>query len=332
MSYRIDNPSVSNYNYRKYLMKTRRTFIKQSLMGAGTLVAASAFNAFASADPGISISLAEWSFHRALESGKLDHLDFPARAKNEFGFSAVEYVNGFFGGTKMNFKEAGKNTAYLNELLKRSKDAGVFNHLLMVDDEGPLSNADKKERLASVDNHKKWIEAAALLGCLTVRVNLHGEGDPDARKAASVDALSRLGDFAKPMNINVVVENHGSVTSNGDWLVDVMEQVNRANVGTLPDFGNFCMSHPWGTIQEGCNEMYDIYKGVRQMLPYARGVSAKTYDFDGNGEQPLLNYKRLIGMVKASGFKGYIGVEYEGIHQPEEDGIRNTQKLLQKYL
>jgi hypothetical protein len=134
------------------------------------------------------------------------------------------------------------------------------------------------------------------------------------------------------MNINVVVENHGSVTSDGDWLVDVMKQVNRANVGTLPDFGNFCISHPWGTIQEGCDKQYDIYKGVAQLLPYAKGVSAKTYDFDSHGEQPLLDYKKLLGLVKASGFNGYVGIEYEGINQPEDEGVRNTQALLKKYL
>jgi hypothetical protein len=134
------------------------------------------------------------------------------------------------------------------------------------------------------------------------------------------------------MNVNVVVENHGSFTSDADWLTEVMIQVKMDNVGLLPDFGNFCISHPWGTIQEGCDEKYDIYKGIQQMLPYAKGVSAKTYDFDGNGQQPLLDYKRLIGIVKASGFKGYIGVEYEGINQSEEDGILNTQKLLKKYL
>jgi len=171
-----------------------------------------------------------------------------------------------------------------------------------------------------------------VLGCVTVRVNLHGEGDPDDRKKASVDALSRLGDFSKPMNINVVVENHGSVTSNGNWLADVMKQVGRSNVGTLPDFGNFCMSHPWGTIQEGCDEQYDMYAGVQQMLPWAKGVSAKTYDFDGNGEQPLLNYKKLLGIVKDSGFKGYIGIEFEGINQGEAEGVRNTMALLNKYI
>jgi sugar phosphate isomerase/epimerase len=313
-------------------MKTRRTFIKKSLLGAGALMTASSFKLPGSSDPDIRISLAEWSFHRALYASKMDHLDFPARAKNEFGISAVEYVNGFFGGTKMDFKEAGKNKPYLNELLKRSQDAGVINHILMCDDEGSLSSTNEKERLESINNHKKWIEAAKILECLTVRVNLHGEGTPEDRKKASVDSLSRLGEFAKSMQVNVVVENHGSVTSNADWLTDVMKQVSKENIGTLPDFGNWCISHPWGTSQEGCKEMYDIYKGLQELLPFAKGVSAKTYDFDSNGEQPLLDYKRLIGIVKASGFKGYIGIEYEGLNQPEDEGVRNTQNLLKRYL
>ena len=267
-----------------------------------------------------------------MRPGKIDHLDFPSIAKKDYGISAVEYVNGFFGGKKMDFKEAGKNSDYLNELLKRSKDAGVFNHLIMVDDEGPLALPDDKVRLQAVDDHKKWIEAAKLLGCLTVRVNLHGDGSPDAKKAASIDSLSRLGDFAKPMNINIVVENHGHESSNGAWVADVMKQVNRSNVGTLPDFGNFCLSQDWGSTQDECKDYYDRYKGVKEMLPFAKGVSAKTYDFDSNGEQPKMDYKRLIGIVKDSGFKGYIGVEFEGNTQPEEEGIRKTKLLLEKYL
>jgi sugar phosphate isomerase/epimerase len=313
-------------------MKTRRTFIKNSLLAAGAVMAGASIKLPGTADPDIKISLAEWSFNRALYGGKMDHLDFPGIAKNDFGIAAVEYVNGFFGGKKMNFKEAAKNKSYLNELLKRSRDAGVLNHLIMVDDEGPLSSTDEKERIESVENHKKWIEAAKILGCLTVRVNLHGEGTPDGRKKASVDSLGRLGEFAGPMQINVVVENHGSVTSNAEWLTDVMKQVNMQNIGTLPDFGNWCISHPWGTIQEGCEEMYDIYKGVQMLLPYAKGVSAKTYDFDADGEQPLLDYKKLIAIVKDSGFKGYMGIEYEGLNQPEFDGVRKTQNLLSKYL
>ena len=313
-------------------MKTRRDFFKHSLLAAGAVMTGASFRLTENTDPDIQISLAEWSFNRALYGGKMDHLDFPSIAKNDFGISAVEYVNGFFGGKKMNFKEAAKDTVYLNELLKRSRDAGVFNHLLMVDDEGPLSSTVDKERLESVENHKKWIEAAKTLGCLTVRVNLHGEGSSDDRKKASVDTMGRLGEFASTMNINVVVENHGSYTSNAEWLADVMKQVNMDNVGTLPDFGNWCISHPWGTIQEGCEEMYDIYKGLQLLLPFAKGVSAKTYDFDANVEQPKLDYKRLLGIVKDSGFKGYIGIEFEGTGQPEEQGVKKTMDLLKKYL
>ncbi|MEN6337566.1 MAG: sugar phosphate isomerase/epimerase family protein [Phycisphaerales bacterium] len=311
---------------------TRRSFIGQLLLGAGALTVAPSLKTLASAEAKIEISLAEWSLHRAIYGGKLDHLDFPAAAKKEFGISAVEYVNGFFGGKKMDFHSAAKNAGYLKELLTRSKDAGVVNHLLMVDDEGPLAEADQKARLTAIENHLKWIEAAKVLGCRTVRVNLHGGGSPDEKKAASVDSLGRLGEFAGPMRINIVVENHGGVTSNGAWLADVVRQVARDNVGTLPDFGNFCISHPWGTTQDGCNDLYDRYKGVAELLPFAKGVSAKSYDFDANGEQPLMDYKRLIGLVKAAGFKGYIGIEFEGSTQPEDEGIRKTKALLERYL
>ena len=311
-------------------MATRRLFVKQSLLGAGALLVNPSLFAAAKSQ-GLEISLAEWSLHRALKAGEIDHLDFPSIAKNEFGISAVEYVNGFFGGSKINFKEAAKNTRYLNELLKRSKDAGVVNHLIMVDEEGPLAIPDKKERSASIDNHKKWIEAAKFLGCKTVRVNLHGEGGPDEKKAASIESLTRLGEFAKPMDINVVVENHGSDSSDGKWMASIMKQVKLPNVGTLPDFGNFCISHPWGTTQDGCDELYDRYLGMEELLPYAKGVSAKSYDFDANGEQPLMDYKRLVSLVQSSGFQGYIGIEFEGSTQPEKEGITRTKKLLERY-
>jgi sugar phosphate isomerase/epimerase len=313
-------------------MSGRRIFIRQSLLGAGGLLLAPNLSMELPKKSEIKISLAEWSLNRALYSGKLDHLDFSAKARNDFGISVVEYVNGFFGGTKMNFKEAGKNLAYLKELLKRSTDAGVVNHLIMIDDEGALAATGEKERLQAIDDHKKWVEAAKFLGCLTVRVNLKGEGSSEEKKSASVDSLGRLGDFARTMQINVVVENHGGDSSRGVWMADVMNQVNRSNVGTLPDFGNFCVSDPWGTTQGDCTEKYDPYQGLKEMMPFAKGVSAKTYDFDDKGEQPKMDYKRLIDIVKASGYKGYIGIEFEGENQPEEEGIRKTRLLIEKYL
>lgn len=313
------------------IMVSRRIFLKQSLTAAGALTIAP-LRLRASPPEGIQFSLAEWSLHRAIRAGKLDHLDFPAKAK-EFGFSTVEYVNGLFGGTKLSFKDAATNSLYLHDLLRRSRDAGVFNHLLMIDEEGPLAIPKEKQRIKAVDNHWKWFEVAQLLGCKTVRVNLHGKGDPEEKKIASIDSLGRLGEMGKTLNLNVVVENHGGESSKGYWMADVMRQVNLPNVGTLPDFGNFCVSHPWGTTQGKCKEAYDRYKGVEELLAFAKGaVSAKSYDFDDHGEQPLIDYKRLLDIVRNSGFTGFIGVEYEGFNQPEEDGIRRTKALLEKYL
>lgn len=312
-------------------MISRRSFVKHSLAATGALsLAPAVLNAFP--PEGIQFSLAEWSLHRTIRNGKLDHLDFPARAK-EFGISVVEYVNGLFGGRKLPFKEAAKNSPYLHELLKRSRDAGVFNHLLMIDEEGPLALPKDKIRLRAIDNHRKWFEAAQLLGCQTVRVNLHGKASAADKKIASVDSLGRLGEMGKTMKLNVVVENHGGESSQGFWMADVMKQVNLPNVGTLPDFGNFCISHPWGTTQGKCSDAYDRYKGMEELLPFAKGaVSAKAYDFDEKGEQPLMDYQKLLDIVTRSGFRGYIGIEFEGFDQPEDEGIRKTKALLEKFL
>ena len=310
---------------------SRRKFLRQSSLTAGALMMYPALKAMIQ-QKGLEISLAEWSYHRSIEAGKLDHLDFAMKAKNEFGISAVEYVNGLFGSKKTNFKEAGKSSKYLSEMLKRSKDAGVVNHLIMVDEEGDLAGLKEKDRLKAVDNHRKWLEAAKFLQCKTVRVNLHGDGPTEDKKKVSIDSLGRLGAMAATMDLNVVVENHGSDSSKGFWLASIMKEVNKPNVGTLPDFGNFCITHPWGTTQDGCDDAYDRYKGIEEMLPYAKGVSAKSYDFDAEGEQPLIDYKRMLDIVKASGFRGYIGIEFEGNTQPEEEGIRKTKALLEKYL
>ena len=309
---------------------SRRKFLRQSSLTAGALMMYPALKAMVQ-QQGLEISLAEWSYHRSIEAGKLDHLDFAMKAKNEFGISAVEYVNGLFGSKKTNFKEAGKSSKYLSEMLKRSKDAGVVNHLIMVDEEGDLAGLKEKDRLKAVDNHRKWLEAAKFLQCKTVRVNLHGDGPTEDKKKVSIDSLGRLGAMAATMDLNVVVENHGSDSSKGFWLASIMKEVNKPNVGTLPDFGNFCITHPWGTTQDGCDDAYDRYKGIEEMLPYAKGVSAKSYDFDAEGEQPLIDYKRMLDIVKSSGFRGYIGIEFEGNTQPEEEGIRKTKALIEKY-
>ncbi len=305
--------------------QNRRNFI----MNAVTLTAAAAIapDLFAREFAGnkfYEISLAQWSLHKQFFSKKIETLDFPSIAKKQFDISAVEYVNQFF-------KDKANDQQYLNELLKRSKDNGVFNHLIMIDGEGDLGNLDEKERIKAVENHYKWVDAAKFLGCRTIRVNAYGKGSREDVQQAAVDGLGRLADYAEKAGINVIVENHGGYTSDGDWLLATIKKVNRKMVGILPDLGNFCVKRDSSELYRGkCIEEYDKYKAVTNWMPYSKGVSAKTIDFDANGNCVETDYTRMLKIIKDSGFKGYIGIEYEGEKLSEEEGIKATKVLLER--
>ncbi len=265
------------------------------------------------------ISLAEWSLHKSLFDGKLTNLDFPAKAKNDFGISAVEYVNQFF-------KDKAKDQAYLSELKKRCDDLGVTSVLIMCDGEGNLGELDKKKRAQTVDNHKKWADAAKFLGCHSIRVNAYGEGTREEVAKAATEGLHMLSEYGKSVGINVIVENHGSYSSDGQWLSSVIKGTGLDNCGTLPDFGNFCLKRK----DKECEEWYDRYKGVEEMMPLAKGVSAKTHEFDAEGNCIETDYSKMLTIVKAAGYTGHIGIEYEGEKLSEDEGIRATKALLEK--
>lgn len=270
------------------------------------------------------ISLAQWSLHKPLWEKKLDNLDFPLVAKRDYGISVVEYVNQFF-------KDKAKDEKYLAELLKRCNDNGVKNHLIMCDGEGSLGSPNDKERLQAVENHYKWVDAAKYLGCVTIRVNAHGEGSREDVQKAAIDGLGRLGEYGAKAGINVIVENHGGYTSDGAWLAAVMKGVNKPNVGTLPDFGNFCIKRDGKGMFDGkCVEEYDRYKGTQELMPYAKGVSAKAYDFDAQGNCIETDYNKMLKIVKDAGFTGYIGIEFEGDKLSPEEGIKKTKALLER--
>lgn len=264
------------------------------------------------------ISLAQWSLHRTLFAGELDNLDFAAKAKNDFGIDAVEYVNQFF-------RNEAENKAYLSEMKKRAEDNGVKSLLIMIDGEGSLGDTDEQARQTAVQNHIKWLNAAQFLGCHSIRVNAGGEGTPEAVAEGVMKSLSALGDYAAPMGLNVIVENHGGYSSNGEWLSGIMKNVNKPNVGTLPDFGNFCMTYGEG----GCLEEYDRYKGVEELMPFAKAVSAKSNVFDQQGMEMNIDYVRMLQLVKNAGYTGYVGIEYEGSKHSEDEGIKATKKLLE---
>lgn len=264
--------------------------------------------------PLYKISLAEWSLHRTIFGGKLDHLDFAPTTKKEYGMDAVEYVNQFF-------MDKAEDTSYLAEMKKRADGEGVTSLLIMCDREGQLGDPDEKARLQAVENHYKWVNAAKYLGCHAIRVNAASEGTFEEQMKLAADGLRRLTEYGAEQGISVIVENHGGLSSNGKWLAGVMKMVDHPECGTLPDFGNFKVSD---------DEWYDFYLGVEELMPYAKAVSAKSLDFDENGNDTRIDFLKMMKIVLAAGYHGYVGIEYEGDRVSEPDGIKATKALLEK--
>lgn len=291
---------------------------------------ATAMTNAAAKTPFFKISLAEWSLHKAIRGGQLTNLDFPAKARNDFGIEAVEYVNQLFADQKA-------STTYLQDLKKRCDDNGIRSVLIMVDREGNLGDTNSKKRMQAVENHYKWADAAKFLGCHSIRVNAAGEGTAEEVAKAAVDGLGRLTEYAAKQGLGVIVENHGSYSSDGQWLANVMKQVNNQQCGTLPDFGNFCIERTKpkeqtdkGYAETVCLKEYDKYKGVQELMPFAKGVSAKAFDFDASGNETTIDYPKIMQIVKDAGYTGYVGIEFEGSRLSEEEGIRMTKQLLEK--
>ena len=294
----------------------RRSFLKTTVAAtAGTVMASPLIAAVATKKSPFKISLAEWSFHKTLFAKEMTNLEFPV-ATRKLGIEGVEYVNQFF-------KDKAKDTTYLGELKKICKNEGVDSVLIMCDGEGMVGHPEKEERIKTVENHKKWVDAAAFLGCHSIRVNAGSRGEYEEQQKLAADGLHMLCEYGDTKKINVIVENHGGLSSNGGWLAGVMKMVDHKRVGTLPDFGNFIINRRTG-------EEYDRYKGVELLMPFAKGVSAKSHVFDADGNEANMDYYRLMKIVKDSGYKGYVGVEYEGSELPEKEGIIATKKLLEK--
>lgn len=276
------------------------------------------------------ISLAQWSLSKPILEGKMDPMDFAEKA-SDMGFEGIEYVSGLYAPKYQNAEDpAAALAAVLDTLKAKSEEFGVENVLIMVDGEGDLATPNEEERKKAVENHKKWVDAAEFLGAHSIRVNLFGSTDPEEWKKSSIQGLTELGDYAATKNINVIVENHGYLSSNAELLVEVMEGVNKPNVGTLPDFGNFCLKREGGAQWEAaCIEEYPKYQGVEELMPYAKGVSAKSYAFGEDGQETTIDYAKMLAIVKEAGYNGYIGIEFEG-QIPAEEGIIATKELLIK--
>ena len=302
---------------------SRRGFLQTSAL-AGAALAVPGFAAAESKSPLFRISLAQWSLHRALKGRKLDNLDFARETKSKFGIEAVEYVNQFF-------KDKAQDTAYLTEMKKRAAGEGVESLLIMIDGEGRLGDPDDAKRKQAVENHYKWVDAAQFLGCHAIRVNAASSGTYQEQVELAADGLRRVTEWGAAHNVSVIVENHGGLSSNGAWLAEVIKTVDHEHCGTLPDFGNFGIDRKKG-------DWYDRYTGVKELMPFAKAVSAKTYDFDE--KRPFVtidsrwdketDFLKMMKIVLGAGYKGWVGIEYEGHKLDEHTGIRKSKELLER--
>ena len=279
------------------------------------------------------ISLAQWSIHNQIQSGSIDPMDFASIAK-DLGYTGLEYVSNLYVGDEVNYPMKAQGLdSILKELKRRSDDLGMTNVLIMIDDQGDLSIDDQLQTTQAVDNHKKWVDAAAYLGCYAIRVNLFGSDDPDAWVANSVRSLKALSTYAAEKNISILVENHGGLSSDAKLLARVMDEVGMDNCGVLVDFGNFCVRRENGERWDGpCVKEYDRYRGIEELMPYAHGVSAKSYAFDAEGNETSMDFPRILNIVRDSGFSGFIGVEFEGPDADPRPGMAATKTLIEQVL
>ena len=293
--------------------------------------------------PDFQISLAQWSLHRSffgpqkddywnwyhkmlqespdsLIQGELDPMDFPTIAAT-YGVKSIELANIFYFGKA-------EDEAYWVSFKQKCEEADVTVGLIMCDALGNLADADAVTRMTAVENHYKWVDVAKFLGAHSIRVNAAGDGSREDVAINAIDGLTKLGKYGASNGINIIVENHGGYSSDGSWLAGVMKEVDMENVGTLPDFGNFCIE---GSPKD-CTKAYDRYQGITDLMPFAKGVSAKSLEFDEQGNEINSDFDSIMRIVKNSGYKGYIGIEYEGDQLSEDKGIKATKLLLEKVI
>lgn len=295
---------------------TRRDFLI-SASSAAAMLALPKLSAAQAKEAPFKISLAQWSLHKTLKAKELDNRDFAKTAKEQFGIDAIEYVNQFF-------MDKAKDADYIADLKKRAGDLGVKTLLIMCDNEGNLGDSDESKRTKAVENHYKWVEAAKALDCHSIRVNARSNDKLtfEEQQKLAADGLRRLSEFAAPHGLNVIVENHGGLSSHGQWLAGVMKLVDKKNCGTLPDFGNFRVN---------METEYDRYQGVDELMPFAKAVSAKTHEFDAAGNETKTDYFKMMDLVvNKHGYHGYCGIEYEGSKLSEPEGILASKKLLER--
>ena len=291
---------------------SRRSFLGSATLAAPIISFAPTLLAKGKNDPNrFQIGIQEYTFHRWIGSGKLDHLDYPALAKDKLGITHIEYWN-------RPFKEKHTDKKYVGELVKRTTGEGMKNVLILVDAKNQLDSKDAQARSQAVDEHKGWVDCAAQLGCDAIRVNCRSGGNRDENLENAAMGLGALCDYAKETGVKIVIEPHGGNSQDPDWLLAAMKKINKPNAGLLPDFNNF--------------GRYNRYDGVIKSLPYAPAVCAKALRFDDKGNETNTDFYKMIKIIYDSSYSGVISIEFEGHRVDPIEGSLKTKALIQKAL
>ncbi|WP_173021370.1 serine hydrolase [Lewinella sp. W8] len=265
-------------------------------------------------------SLGQWSFHRELFSGEMTSIDF-VEAAAELGFDGVEYVNQFF-------LDRVEDHAFLDSLAAAAAAADIAGVMLLVDNAGNLGASDPGERQRAIEQHLAWVGAARQLGCPIMRVNAHGDGTPDEIMAACEAAIRPLAVAAGREGVQIVIENHGGISNDGEWLAELVGRLADVGVGSLADFDNWCVERENGQLWGApCTNRYDRYRGMMDLMPTAVGVSVKAFNFDAAGEEPDIDFGTMFDIIHAHDYRGFLGIEYEGDALPAREGIAATLAL-----
>ena len=283
----------------------RRNFLEQSaVLGAGGLLTPLVMKAsekiISSEQIKDDISLAQWALVDEVKSGKWKNLDFPRIAREDFGLNGIEFVNTLFETP---------TEGYLKKLKQNAVSYNVTMVLIMVDDEGDGCEPTKEARKQFEINHRKWVDIANYLGCKAIRTNCRGPQNVDKQEALkwATESYHMLLEYAIPAKIDVVIENHGGVSNDPDWMVSLMKKVNNPHFGTYPDWRKPAPD-------------FDNYVYLQKTLPYAKGMSYRN--------QPTEELTaKMIRLSKEGGYHGWYGIESTG-----RDEIKKGTELLKKYL
>ena len=297
---------------------TRRDFVKATAMGA----VAVGLGGKTPAHPrrpkrDFKISIAAWSVHREVRSGKLKLIDACRFLREEYDVDGFELVN-----TLLEVPTA----EYVRKFRAEAQRFHLAIPLIMCDGEGDFGSVDPDERRRAVRYHTKWMYVASDLGCHSIRVNWRGapegaEKDPAlvlAFTERSIDAYAEMARIGGENGLNVIIENPGGISSPPEMLLGLIKAVNSPRFGTLPDWGGF-------------PDDVDRYDAVDKMMPYAKGVSAKCYDFGPDGRETKIDFERMVQIcVDKHGYHSFLGIEFEGDRLTERQGMRAAKDLLVK--